>query len=250
MLQIQHAHSRRLSWRPRRAFTTLLTRYTRLASRGDASRLAGWMAAAALSLALVTVAAYPRFTDPQQSALTLPTTTPSTAPAQPNARVIDPVCGRTLDTQRAVGFCRIEGQTFWFDRPSCQHAFTTEPLKYVQLRVVVRMAPNVTVTHAPSRPARRPAAQRTTPTIASPSTSDDAPPTAADAPIAQADEPPAYPDTPNRRASRTAAAPNRGPLEAAPSVYEPFPTSSTEPEELEEVPAPVMDMPSGMRTYR
>lgn len=88
---------------------------------------------------------------------------------QPTRKVtllLDPVCKRTFDASKATGYCRIEGQTIYFDRPECQRAFTREPLKYahVKLRVHVHAAEartsarTVAVQAPPARPVQKPAA--------------------------------------------------------------------------------------------
>lgn len=42
----------------------------------------------------------------------------------------DPVCGMTVDPNRAAGSTTYQGQTYWFCSPGCLSKFKADPAKY------------------------------------------------------------------------------------------------------------------------
>src|SRR5215217_2232405 len=49
----------------------------------------------------------------------------------PEAAVVDPVCGMTIDPADAAGHVHYEGTTYYFCNPSCLERFTAEPRSYL-----------------------------------------------------------------------------------------------------------------------
>lgn len=48
------------------------------------------------------------------------------------ARVKDPVCGMTIDSDTAAGQATHQGQTYYFCSEQCRARFEREPSKYVE----------------------------------------------------------------------------------------------------------------------
>jgi len=47
-----------------------------------------------------------------------------------NEKVLDPVCGMTIDPVKAAGTSRYGGETVYFCSLGCKAAFDTDPEKY------------------------------------------------------------------------------------------------------------------------
>lgn len=43
----------------------------------------------------------------------------------------DPVCGMTVDPNKAAGSTTYQGQSYWFCSPGCLSKFKADPAKYV-----------------------------------------------------------------------------------------------------------------------
>jgi Cu+-exporting ATPase len=43
----------------------------------------------------------------------------------------DPVCGMTVDTERAAGSAQYEGTTYYFCSSGCRASFVEDPKKYL-----------------------------------------------------------------------------------------------------------------------
>ncbi len=53
---------------------------------------------------------------------------------QLNHEVIDPVCGMTIDIDRAIGIVEHKGRTYYFCSPSCVEKFKADPDKYLSAK--------------------------------------------------------------------------------------------------------------------
>jgi len=56
-------------------------------------------------------------------------------------KVIDPVCGMTIDPSRAAGTSTFRGETYFFCSPRCKEKFDAEPEKYLQPSARTSSAP-------------------------------------------------------------------------------------------------------------
>src|SRR5690606_16886337 len=57
---------------------------------------------------------------------------PTVSPARGNQLAIDPVCGMTVDPNRAAGSVKHEGTTYYFCSKSCVAKFAANPEAYVR----------------------------------------------------------------------------------------------------------------------
>lgn len=56
-------------------------------------------------------------------------------PNEPAVRSVDPVCGMTVNEEKAAGHAQYAGQTYYFCSVDCKTKFQDEPGKYIgQLR--------------------------------------------------------------------------------------------------------------------
>ncbi|HEU4767920.1 MAG TPA: HAD-IC family P-type ATPase, partial [Pyrinomonadaceae bacterium] len=54
---------------------------------------------------------------------------------------IDPVCGMTVNPERAAGSYQYDGKTYYFCNPHCLHRFREDPLKFLEKSEVVTSKP-------------------------------------------------------------------------------------------------------------
>jgi P-type Cu+ transporter len=66
----------------------------------------------------------------------------------PETRTVDPVCGMTVDPQRAAGNCEYHGTNYFFCGKSCLEKFKADPSKYVHRQ----QGPPVAAERKPARP--------------------------------------------------------------------------------------------------
>ncbi|HXG85119.1 MAG TPA: YHS domain-containing protein, partial [Pyrinomonadaceae bacterium] len=47
------------------------------------------------------------------------------------SKVKDPICGMTIDAEKAAGTSEFDGKTFYFCSPSCQEKFEANPKQFI-----------------------------------------------------------------------------------------------------------------------
>src|SRR5688572_19704832 len=74
-----------------------------------------------------------------------------TAPHTANKTALDPVCGMTVDPDRAAGSVEYKGTTYYFCSTHCVHRFREDPEKFLQKSTVTIQPQPIGITRQPPK---------------------------------------------------------------------------------------------------
>ena len=87
---------------------------------------------------------------PAASLVPLPTDSPAGGDNLPiQNEYKDLVCGRTFNADSAAASSVYMGRTFYFDSMECKKAFDASPLKYIPIKIKVKINPGATLDESP-----------------------------------------------------------------------------------------------------